>query len=351
MSWEEEYKMKKVKRKEYSEKFGLSQPDPFFGPRQVFGINSGAVRVTDPCYSLETWCAGTLENVRNGLWCGWTLNVPDDWTWEWRLDDLIEADFDPNTDTLGHEEIAETILQMFLDGKTKEEILSSEFYMTHFGQSTWVRIAVTTLDIIRDNLALEKDKHFKYLLRSIKEAETYDHDGKNPSKIYLDLQNKVCGWRQSMLTVIHEDYEEDARFSNENILETVFKLAEVSEIDVGVDSGQAGIFDLELFTKYAATKDHGDDTEEHERFYDVCCGIVCDESSYRRSAEEKKAIVISAGAVEVDGQRFGYNSSSGEGDGSYTLRIIKDEGGKVIMMNIMFMTPEEYYSEEEGEDE
>jgi len=351
MSWEEEYKMKKVKRKEYSEKFGLSQPDPFFGPRQMFGINSGAVRVTDPCYSLETWCAGTLQNVKNGLWCGWTLNIADDWGWDWRLDDLIEKDYTPTGIIPTDEEIAETILQMVKDGKSDDQITDSDFYSKNVGDNAWLNMAVSAVEIVYSERGELTENELNYLLNVIKDSKKMSHREKSPNEIFKSLKDKVCGWRQSMLTVIHEDYEDDARFSNENILETVFKLAEVSEIDVGVDSGQAGIFDLELFTKYAATKDHGEDSEEHERFYDTCCNIVSDETSYRRSAEEKKGLIISAGAVEVDGHRFGYNSSSGEGDGSYTLRIIKDEEGKVIMMNIMFMTPEEYYSEEEGEDE
>jgi hypothetical protein len=31
-------------------------------------IESGEVRVTDPCYDLETWCAGTVKNVAKGKW-------------------------------------------------------------------------------------------------------------------------------------------------------------------------------------------------------------------------------------------------------------------------------------------
>lgn len=33
-----------------------------------FEVSSGALRVTDPCYSLDTWCAGQLQNVMNGEW-------------------------------------------------------------------------------------------------------------------------------------------------------------------------------------------------------------------------------------------------------------------------------------------
>lgn len=33
-----------------------------------FTITSGAMRVTDPCYEVDTWCAGELANVMNGTW-------------------------------------------------------------------------------------------------------------------------------------------------------------------------------------------------------------------------------------------------------------------------------------------
>jgi len=40
-------------------------------PRKTLGkfeVVSGKVRVTDPCYDEETWCAGTVDKVRNGIW-------------------------------------------------------------------------------------------------------------------------------------------------------------------------------------------------------------------------------------------------------------------------------------------
>jgi hypothetical protein len=34
----------------------------------TFEITSGAVRATDPCYDMDTWCAGTITDVVNGTW-------------------------------------------------------------------------------------------------------------------------------------------------------------------------------------------------------------------------------------------------------------------------------------------
>ena len=35
---------------------------------ETFTVNMDKIRVTDPCYDMETWCAGTIENVKGGTW-------------------------------------------------------------------------------------------------------------------------------------------------------------------------------------------------------------------------------------------------------------------------------------------
>lgn len=37
-------------------------------PVGVFQVTGGKMRVTDPCYETDTWCAGVLENVKDGEW-------------------------------------------------------------------------------------------------------------------------------------------------------------------------------------------------------------------------------------------------------------------------------------------
>lgn len=34
----------------------------------TFEVNSGAIRVSDPCYGTDVWCQGVVENVLNGKW-------------------------------------------------------------------------------------------------------------------------------------------------------------------------------------------------------------------------------------------------------------------------------------------
>lgn len=49
----------------------------------LFTVMSGAFRITDPCYDMHTWCAGTLGPVRNGGWkaqVGYHMDL-DDMRW------------------------------------------------------------------------------------------------------------------------------------------------------------------------------------------------------------------------------------------------------------------------------
>ncbi len=116
---------------------------------------SDKVRVTDPCYDIDTWCAGTLDNV-----------------------------------------------------------LPGEFNCS------------------------------------------YNHDTK---KWFNDKKYE----RVTAIEVHHKDYP--------NIKATEY----MKDIDVGVDSGQAGIFDFEMFSDVCS------DDERKEKFYDT----VCDLTSYDTDAE------------------------------------------------------------------
>lgn len=96
------------------------------------------------------------------------------------------------------------------------------------------------------------------------------------------------------------------------------------DADIGVDSGQAGIFDWASYRNDAdypvvENRLHFNLNETGNRFYATCC-----------DATDKGADVIFQGVV----------STSGFGDGGYTLYVAKDEEGMVIGMNIVFIDEE-----------
>ena len=153
----------------------------------TFEVKSGKVRISDPCYELDTWCAGTINKVRKGVW--------------------------------------------------QAEVIKSD-------EGSWGnRCAVL--------LAYHKDF-------------TVDHD--------------------------------DGRFINQ-------------DIDVGVDSGQAGIFDLKHFKDDGIVANvervGGEPICADEPWYSICCD---------RTLSEEGAGIIPFGCV----------SSSGYGDGSYICSTITD---------------------------
>lgn len=172
---------------------------------ETFQVNAGALRVTDPCYSdMETWCAGTLDNVLNGTW----------------------------------------------------------------------------------------------------EAHVGYHD---------DVQ----GWgrRCAFVHIVAQGYER--HFDHSTELDSTWQLA---DIDVGVDSGQAGFFDVAKFARTVAQK------ESNDAFYDSVCNLTLEDKSF--------------GTID-----FGCVSSSGYGDGAYDCYYRRNDVGQLIEAVIVFIG--EYDDDEE----
>lgn len=103
---------------------------------------------------------------------------------------------------------------------------------------------------------------------------------------------------------------------------SVYNLHEVAQI--GVDSGQASIFD-----KVYYDTNQGGEYGELDTFYGKCCHIT---------------EIKSCGIVE----NCGVVSSSGYGDGEYPVYVCRDKNGLVYCVYIEFVSDEE---EEEYEDE
>lgn len=178
-----------------------------------FEIESGKVRVSDPCYDIDTWCATTLENVKKGKW--------------------------------------------------------------------------------------------------LAQAEMIDEG--------------LWGKRVSILRCFHES------LTNGMINEIEREI--ISE-KIGVDSGQAGIFDIEHFKKDSDTvgfkKQYKEESiRKDEPWYSMCCDVTLSRN---------------AGVVP-----FGVVSSSGFGDGSYVCEVgRKDKDDEISLIEIDFGLNKED-EEEDGE--
>lgn len=222
---------------------------------QEFKITSGALRVTDPCYDMETWCAGTLENVKNGTWKAHVGYWNDPFDLRMSLQWLEQ-------EKKTHESTSKLLIEGFVeDGMTEQEAVKK------LENSAWHGLSERRL--------------------AEKEKEISERDGR---VVYIHIT--------------HED--------NTVPFDTTLASFEESSIDVGVDSGQAGFFDNAQFAKVTSAK------EDEKAFYDGVCDLTLAQDQFG-----------------VCG--FGCVSSSGYGDGGYTMYFRKDESGQVIEAVILFI--------------
>jgi len=100
--------------------------------------------------------------------------------------------------------------------------------------------------------------------------------------------------------------------------------------EIGVDSGQAGIFDLAHFQDSSVITDKTPLAdyirEEDEKWYSMCCAV-----SHSEKVPSKHAGVIP----------YGVNSSSGYGDGDYSAYAKTDAVGNVVAVKIVFIGEDE----------
>lgn len=128
---------------------------------------------------------------------------------------------------------------------------------------------------------------------------------------YVNFQDTgEFGIRVASIIAVHSEFDNE-NFKNPEI---------VTNIDVGVDSGQCGIYDLEYF------KRNQPDGEWYDRVY------------YQASHRNDK---FDAGTV--DGKCF--VSASGFGDGSYNCFVKYNDDGQIVFIEIRYLE-EDLLSEE-----
>ena len=127
------------------------------------------------------------------------------------------------------------------------------------------------------------------------------------------------GHRICKLIAVHEDY-----------IHASGMIREVAGFEVGVDSGQAGIFDASHYRDDSVVSNDGHkhlfEGEEFEPWYDYCCDITFSDQS--------------AGVLP-----FGCVSSSGFGDGGYDCYFWRNSEGQIVRVEI------EYLPEDDGDAE
>ena len=111
---------------------------------------------------------------------------------------------------------------------------------------------------------------------------------------------------------------------------------EEAQFEVGVDSGQAGIYDVGVYQEDKtvpanALMPNWIDKDD-KCWYGMCCGLTL---------SEDQAGIIPGGAV----------SSSGFGDGGYTCVFGRDEQGQITYIKVTFISDEDLEEEEGNNDD
>lgn len=115
--------------------------------------------------------------------------------------------------------------------------------------------------------------------------------------------------RVSAITVCHEEYADNLGYAPEY---------DAEPFEVGVDSGQAGIFDYAYYAKYHSDRHNPEHVNEEWYSRVGKCSYMGD---------------------TIDG--YGLVSSSGYGDGGYTCWTAKNPDGMVYSIIIEFITEED----------
>ena len=134
------------------------------------------------------------------------------------------------------------------------------------------------------------------------------------------------GNRISQLQVVHKDYKHKNLVWDEHS-------------EIGVDSGQAGVFCESSYRndEVAKTINNGngirfDNSEDGDKWYEKMCRFTLSGEGW--------------GAYET-----GVVTSSGYGDGGYPLEIVREDNGYIVGMRITYIFPEDEEEEEYEEDE
>jgi len=233
-----------------------------------FAVSSGILRVTDPCYGLDVWCSGQIENVKTGTWLAQVGYFKD------------PHDADSVVEYRQHQREDELAVAKAMNKADPEH------------------------SALHDEMA---KKRIERMERKWAEEDANDHG------------------RVAYIRVCHESERE----ALENGLQ--LDAFEKTNVDVGVDSGQAGFFELSHYAEALSGKPSGrQGDEKFEEFYDGVCELTLAAASFG---------VVPFGAV----------SQSGYGDGGYDCFVRLNEDGQTVDSYIVFIGEDDVDNESENE--
>ncbi len=240
---------------------------------------SDKVRVTDPCYGVDTWCAGTLENVLPGEFNCSYIHEDKEW-FTGKLIDRVTSmevrhesypDIDPTEYVPGIDVGVDSGQAGIFDYPMYKEVCADAGTERNFYQKVCNATVVEKMIENKNYVPFNKSEYFKKEYQSLEKRDFYED-------IYPELQNL----KKEVSLMEGEDTEE------------VFQLKRT----------------IELYESYKSSI-----------------------REYEYSNSSKREIMSSVNTGDTIDNK-GFVTASGDGDGSYALFVGRNEDGKIVSMKI-----------------
>lgn len=265
----------------------------------TFEIESGNVRVSDPCYNKDTWCNGLLNNVSVGRWKSYVYVVEDDiFNISERSSVLISHLESVNSDNLHWEK---TDIHVGVDSG-QAGIYDDKYFKDDKSVIKSSTMYNYSMPVLSDNYFNDLDKVMSHDFgisinkRLAESAKIKLKEG----KISKDEYDKE-------MEIISESLKERTEYIKENLY--MYNIIEIDWSDKGNNKPK----------------------KDGDRWYDVNCantlGVYNQPGKYHKDdINERLGGVIPFGVV----------SQSGYGDGGYPCHVAK-ENGKIVGIKITFI--------------
>lgn len=163
-----------------------------------FIVTSGKLRVSDPCYDKDTWCAGVLEAVKNGAWIAKVVKSDED-SWGKRCAELVvhhrEFNLPDDSDEWEVQNIdvgVDSGQAGFFDEAYYGVDYSEDYLQTgreEHNSKQSKRLTAGRIELLETRIAIEQDekkkKQLQLELSALKELDSMDEP--KPTRDFYDI--------------------------------------------------------------------------------------------------------------------------------------------------------------------
>lgn len=266
-----------------------------------FKIESGKVRISDPCYTKETWCNGIIENVKNGNWNSHITLLGDD-DWGTRVAMLVATD------------------------ETIKEINESDWKQTDI-----------SVGVDSGQAGIYDDKYFKNDGSVIGISTMYKESIPKLTEDFSSeeeaIENNIGLSLNKQYYIVNEYEFKTGKITEEKYKKEKIFILEEREKEINRIKKDINITEVKKFEWGSPSRKN--DMKSGDLWYNVNCvntlGVENEEGEYHNDDIVQKY----GGTIP-----YGVVSRAGYGDGSYTCDVIKKDN-EIVAIRIVYISDEE----------